>query len=294
MTSATVRSTEPPAARFAFSNRAEPLRLRDSEPHVHGYAWRHPVPLTAVVLLHGVMSHSGWFAEAADLLVDRGISVYALDRRGSGSSPYEAGHVDGYREWFDECKDIVRLAREETNCAVHAVGQCFEANIAIGAVLTRDAELASIVMLTPGLYVRPDYTLRQKARAAAHAFRRTRRVRLNLPLRGELFSGDPEIAEWIDADSLGAHAVTARTVLEIGRLLRYSRRNVGRLPIPMLVLEGAQDRLADNERNRAALERALGDRCRWVTFEGEHFLLAEPCRDAVLDELIDWVIGPPR
>ncbi|SRR6266508_2146735 len=285
----TLPISESVASRFSLGERAEPFRLRSEPPHVHGYAWRHPIPSATILFLHGVMSHSHWFAESADLLLDRGISVYALDRRGSGSSPYEPGHIDDYRDWLDEVRDVVQLARTETGVPVHAVGQCFGANIAIGAVLTRDVELASIVMLTPGLYVRPDYDVRAKLRAASHAFRKSRQVRIPLPLSGELFSGDAEVAAWIDGDLLGAHSTTARTVLEIGLLLRYARRNVGRLQIPMLVLEGSRDRLADNEKNRAALRRALGDRCSWTTFDAEHFLLAEPCRDAVLDALAVWV-----
>src|SRR6266542_3465464 len=94
----TLPISESVASRFSLGERAEPFRLRSEPPHVHGYAWRHPIPSATILFLHGVMSHSHWFAESADLLLDRGISVYALDRRGSGSSPYEPGHICDYRD----------------------------------------------------------------------------------------------------------------------------------------------------------------------------------------------------
>jgi hypothetical protein len=54
-------------------------------------------------------------------------------------------------------------------------------------------------------------------------------------------------------------------------------------------MEAGNDRLSDNLRNRGLLARALGDRCTWTTFDAEHFLLAEPCRDQVIEALVNWV-----
>ncbi len=103
----------PIEGRFQFSERAEPLMLGDREPVVHGYAWRHPNPVASLVVLHGLQSHAQWFAEAADGLVDRGLSVYALERQGSGSSPGRSGDIDSYRTWFDEAGRLVDFARKE-------------------------------------------------------------------------------------------------------------------------------------------------------------------------------------
>src|SRR3712207_267872 len=90
------------ADRFRFTPRAEPVRLRETAPHVHAYAWRRPSPAASLILLHGLQSHAQWFAEAAELLLDRGLAVYALDRRGSGSAAGERGDVGCYSDWFAE------------------------------------------------------------------------------------------------------------------------------------------------------------------------------------------------
>src|SRR5215210_4946668 len=70
----------PCRSRFQFSERAEPLVLDELDPAVCGYAWRHPSPVAALVMLHGLQSHAQWFAEAGDGLFERGLSVYALER----------------------------------------------------------------------------------------------------------------------------------------------------------------------------------------------------------------------
>jgi alpha-beta hydrolase superfamily lysophospholipase len=273
------------ASRFSFTERPEPFRLRAEPPHVHGYTWRRSEPTASLVLIHGFQSHAQWFAEAGELLYDRGFSVYALDRRGSGSSPEERGHVDRYQDWLEEVGEVVARAREEAPVApVHLIGHCFGANLAMGAVLTQPIEVASIVMLTPGLYVEPDYTLRKKAQIAFRVLTRSHAL-FRAPQEAAMFSRDPDLIAWIRSDTLGAQRVTGPCLLQTGRLLRFVRRRARQVSVPVLVLEAEHDRISDNERNRAALV----DGCRWVTFDAEHFLLAEPCRDDVIAAIADWV-----
>jgi alpha-beta hydrolase superfamily lysophospholipase len=276
------------ASRLQFSERAELLRLGDDEPGVRAYAWRTGVPRAAVVLIHGMQSHAQWFADAAEVLVDRGLTVYALDRRGSGSSPAVRGDVQRYTDWYDEVATLVSQARlEYPTCPVHLVGHCFGANIALGSALRRRLDVASIVMLTPGLYVRPDYTAWEKLRIALAALMAPQ-ARFRVPQDDDLFSRDPDVLAWIRADTLGARTVTARCLFQTRNMLKDLRRGLGELPVPVLVLEATRDRLSHNQRNRVLLDRVLGERCRWESFDAEHFLLAEPCCEQVIDAIVRW------
>jgi alpha-beta hydrolase superfamily lysophospholipase len=280
------------ASRLSFSERAEPLRLRDAEPRVYGYGWRHPAPIATLILVHGLQSHSQWFAECAEMLLAHGFTVYAVDRRGSGSSPGTRGDVERYTDWFDEVADAVRLAgTEHPGVPAHLIGHCFGANLALGCALSRRSEVRSLVMLTPGLHIRPDYSHGEKLRILACSLRRPH-TRFPVPQEDDLFTRDPDVLAWIRADSLGARTLTARSLLQIRRMTGWLRKNVGSLNVPLLVLEAARDRISDNSRNRALLTRALGSRCRFVTFDAEHFLLTEPCREEVVDALARWVLSP--
>src|SRR5437588_360904 len=156
--------------RFRFSEQARPMVLDDREPAVHGYAWRHPSPVASLVVVHGLQSHAQWFAEAADRLVDRGLSVYAVERRGSGSSPGRSGDIDRYQTWFEEVERVVDLARAEHHTTpVHLLGHCFGANVALGTALRRPGDVASLIMLAPGLHITPDYAPAEKLRIALAA-----------------------------------------------------------------------------------------------------------------------------
>ena len=283
----------PCQSRFQFSDRAEPLTLDDRDPAVHGYAWRHPAPVAALVVLHGLQSHAQWFAEAADGLVDRGLSVYALERRGSGSSPGRSGDIDRYRTWFEEAERLVDFARrEQPEVPVHLLGHCFGANVALGASLERPDDVASLIMLAPGLHITPDYSPVEKARIATAGLVAAQR-RFPVPQEDDLFTRDPDVLAWIEGDSLGSKTLSARALLQSGRMVAGLRRRLGELAVPLLVLEAARDRIADNDANAALLDRCLGGAWQRVSFDAEHFLLAEPCRDEVLDEIVAWVSGEP-
>ena len=278
-----------PESRFRFSATARPFVLDDREPAVHGYAWRHPAPIASVVLLHGLQSHAQWFAEAADGLVERGLSVYALERRGSGSSPGRSGDIDRYRTWFVEGDRVVDLARgEHPEVPVHLVGHCFGANVALGVALERPDDVASLVMLTPGLHIRPGYTAAEKVRIAAAGLIAPDR-RFRVPQEDGLFTRDPGVLAWIEADPLGARTVSARCLLQSRRMVSFLRRHLADLRVPLFVVEAAGDRIADNDANAALLDRRLGDAWRRASFDAEHFVLAEPCRDEVLDAIVAWV-----
>jgi alpha-beta hydrolase superfamily lysophospholipase len=254
-----------------------------------GYLWRPEKPPSAsAILVHGLQSHAGWFFDAGERLTARGLAVYAPDRRGSGRSAAPRGDITSFRQWFSDLAEVVRLAsREYPDTPVHLIGHCFGANIALGTALSGTAPIASIVMLTPGLYVLPTYSLWDKlsiALSSTLAPATTFRV----PQDDDLFTRDPAVLAWIRGDRLGARRVTARALVQIDRMLADLRSHLASLSAPTLVLEAAHDRLSDNVRNRSLLNAVLGERCAWATFDAEHFLLAEPCAGQVLDTIVRW------
>ena len=127
-----MQQTLPVAERFTLSQSAEAWQLRADAPHACGYSWRLPAASSRVILLHGLQSHSQWFAETGPLLKERGLDTYALDRRGSGSSPGLRGDIGDYRDWFAEVDGLVQTLRsDDPQKPIHLIGHCFGANIAL-------------------------------------------------------------------------------------------------------------------------------------------------------------------
>jgi alpha-beta hydrolase superfamily lysophospholipase len=267
----------------------EGFRVDGSAGTVCGYAWVPVSPQAAVILLHGLQSHARWFAPIAGQLGEWGVAVYAPDRRGSGSSPGVCGDVRRFSDWFEDVGAVVDLVTERhPRTPLHLVGHCFGANIGLGYALDHPERLRSLVMLTPGLHVLPDYTAAEKVRIALCAVAAPGR-RFRVPQSDVMFSRDPAVLEWIHADTLGSRTLTARCLAQTARMVGRLRRHVGDLRVPLLVVEAAGDRIADNARNRALLDRSLRGRWDRITFDAEHLLVAEPCRDQLVESLTSWV-----
>ena len=221
--------------------------------------------------------------------MDADLAVYALDRRGSGSSRGVRGDVSRYGNWLDEVAAVVAQARADYPDRPGASG---------GTLLRRERRAGERAAAGARRSVHRDADAGAVRPAGLHGlgedahrsdrlcWRPTRAFRV--PQDDDLFTRDPAVLAWIQQDALGARTVTARCLWQVNAMLRALRSNVGQVRLPVLVCEAAHDRLSDNTRNRALLTRALGDRCRWQTFDAEHFLLAEPCRAQVIDTLVRW------
>ncbi len=254
-----------------------------------GFLWRPARPPSAIaILIHGLQSHAGWFLDAGERLAAQGLAAYAPDRRGSGRSASARGDIANFRQWFSDLAEIVRFASSDyPETPVHLIGHCFGADVALGAVLSGTTSAASIVMLTPGLYILPTYSRWDMLRIGLSALLAPA-TKFRVPQDDDLFSRDPDVLAWIAGDDLGARSVTARALIQINRMLDDLRSRLACLSIPTLVLEASRDRVSDNARNRTLLTSVLGDRCSWTTFDAEHFLLAEPCAAQVLDTIVRW------
>src|SRR3954453_19715471 len=81
---------------------------------LHYRAWLpESQPASAALLFsHGIASHGAWFAETPAFLAERGMAVYAPDRRGSGLSGGRRGHIDSYEQALSDLDCVVTLTQE--------------------------------------------------------------------------------------------------------------------------------------------------------------------------------------
>ena len=68
-------------------------------------------PRAVIVICHGVNSHGGQYAWAAEQFVARGFAVYALDLRGRGKSEGERFYVENVAEYVSDVAGAVKIAK---------------------------------------------------------------------------------------------------------------------------------------------------------------------------------------
>jgi acylglycerol lipase len=181
-------------------------------------------PWAAVIFLHGIASHGGWFAETAADLAIAGVAVYAPDRRGSGRSGGPRGHLDRYERALDDVDGMVRLvSAEHPGTPVFLAASSWAAKLGVVYASRRPAPLSGLLLLGPGLL--PTVNLsrtRQLVVVVGHLVAPT--ARLGIPLTPELYTTNPRYLDAIRADRLRLLKATTRFFWETARLDRGRRR----------------------------------------------------------------------
>ena len=104
-------------------------------------------------------------------------------------------------------------------------------------------------------------------------------------------SRDPEalVAKYSDP-LVYTGSLRVRTGYEILRITSYLQQNMNRLRVPFLVLHGTDDTVTDPKASQKLYDEAASTDKTIKLFEGLlHDLLFEPEREAIMDDIIQWL-----
>ena len=234
-----------PAERLGGADAVSFAVRADDGVELHVSRWSGARPWAAVIFLHGIASHGGWFGETATDLREQGVAVYAPDRRGSGRSGGRRGHLDRYARALDDVAQVVRLAgSEHPGAPVFLAGSSWAAKLAVVYAAAPPMPLSGLLLLGPGLLPRIGLSpARQLAVGVGHLVTPT--ARLAIPLTPELYTATPRYLRFIRADPLRLLTATTRFFWETARLDRRRDDASAGLRLPLLVLQGDDDPMMD-------------------------------------------------
>ena len=243
-----------------------------------------------VVFLHGIASHAGWFGETAGDLAERGVAVFAPDRRGSGRSEGPRGHLDRYERALDDVDEVIRkVASEHPDIPVFLAASSWAAKLAIVYVTEPRTQPTGLMLLGPGLF--PTVNLSPVGRLAVvggHAVAPT--AHLAIPLTPEHYTSNPHYLDAIRKDRLRLMSATLRFYWETARLDRRRSRASAAIRLPLLVLQGEDDRMMDVPGTLAWFGGLQADDTTYVSYPGAgHTLDFEADRSAYLGDMLSWM-----
>ncbi|MBC8072104.1 MAG: alpha/beta fold hydrolase [Deltaproteobacteria bacterium] len=226
-----------------------------------------------VVLLNGIMSHSGWFAPLAPSLVAAGMHVVGADRRGSGPNPSGRGDAVSAAALIDDCKAIIAAEHDPARMLV-LVGWCWGAILAVHVAASMPASgpgaLDRLVLVTPGMLPSEEVRTRAAAHAKAAVGRPDDEPCVPTPIREELFTEGPALEGFIRRDPDRLLAITPRFAALSGKLSALALARLPRLTVPTLLVLAEHDGATDNLATTAAFERLAPERRHLVTLPTRH------------------------
>jgi acylglycerol lipase len=262
--------------------------------YLHWRSGKSP-PSAAVVFLHGIASHAGWFSETATDLNRHGVEVYGLDRRGSGRSGGPRGHLDRYERALDDVEQLVRLvAAEHPQVPVFLAASSWAAKLGVVYAAERGAPLSGMLLLGPGLFPTVNLPLWHGVVVVAGHLVRPR-ARLPIPLTPELYTANPPYRDFIRADPLRLLEATTRFYWETARLDRRRGDETARLNLPVLLLQGEDDQMVDVPATRRWFDGLRGEHSTYRAYPGAgHTLDFEPDRSRYLADMLAWLSAMVR
>lgn len=268
------------------------LPLRDGY-EAHARLWRPKSPRGAVLYLHGIQSHGGWYEESGRRLAAAGLTVLMPDRRGSGRNLAQRGHATSEKLCVQDGLDMLDALRAQTGAAsAHLVGVSWGGKLA--AVLARETpnRVASLSLVAPGIYPIVDLKRVEKIHVAISLINHRDRM-FDIPLNDpRLFTSNPERITYFERDEWKLTQVTASFLLASRRLDRLARRlgdSSWRGPVHLLL--AGHDPIIDNAHTREWL-RHLPSPDRQITEYPDAYHTLEFERDPgkFFDDLLAWVV----
>jgi alpha-beta hydrolase superfamily lysophospholipase len=242
----------------------------------------------AVIYVHGIQSHGGWFEWSASLIAQTGLPVILPDRRGSGLNQTARGDAPSAERWLADLDEVAAWTAGALGVSVFdLVGVSWGGKLAVAWALRHPKRVGRVLVIAPGLFPAVDVGLWTRVRIGLALVTDSRR-RFAIPLDDPaLFTDNPFGRAFIADDPLKLTRATARFFWYSNRLDgRLSRAAAGALPAETTLVLAGRDRIIRNEPTERWIRRLTRGRARSITFPGAAHTLEfsadpDPLRDLV-------------
>ncbi|KAK7251754.1 hypothetical protein RIF29_35225 [Crotalaria pallida] len=246
-----------------------------------------------VLLMHGLNEHSGRYGEFAKQLNANGYKVYGMDWVGHGGSDGLHGYVHSLDDAVSDMKAFLeKILTENPGLPCFCFGHSTGAAITLKALLDPkiEARVAGVVLTSPAVGVEPSHPILLVVAPIASALVPTYQCN-SAYKKGLPVSRDPEavIAKYSDP-LVCTGPLRVRTGYEILRITTYLQQNLSKVKVPFFVLHGTADSVTDPAASQRLYEEAASSDKSIKLYEGFlHDLLFEPEKDAIMQEIIQWL-----
>lgn len=253
--------------------------------------WQPQRPRGAVLYLHGIQSHAGWYEDSARRLCEEGFAVLQPDRRGSGRNERDRGHAGSHDQLIgDALAARDELLARSGAAHSHLVGVSWGGKLVVAAYVQDARATASLTLVTPGLFPIISVGAGEKFRIGVAMVADPTR-RFDIPLNdGELFTTYPPRKAFIDTDPLTLRQATAGFYLASRRMDRVCARLRECAPVPIHLMLAEDERIIDNARTARFLRELGWPFTRITTYRAaRHSLEFERDPRPYLDDLANFL-----
>ena len=251
------------------------------------------VPSGVVVIVHGINSHSGYFENFARLLTERRYEVLAFDLSGHGRSDGQRLFVKNYKDMISDIDEFVGIANaDKPSIPVFLFGHCMGSVLCGIYALLHPNKLKGIISESIPLNLDSSKLFSLMINFLARIVPEMGLIRLP----EQHTSRDLETVALIRGDTLlGSRKQPVKTIEQLLSAIKFLKRNLYRMRLPLLILHGTADRIADPS-GSFYYYRKSGSRLKEIKlYEGYyHNLVNERYNSMIMTDIFSWLCRNTR
>lgn len=247
-------------------------------------------PRGVVAVIHGAAEHIGRYDAFAGALNRRGFAVTGFDMRGHGRSDGRRLFVRSFDRLVDDAARLLaRITEIYPGRPLFLFGHSTGGTVATLLALTHPVQLESLILSGPLLKVGENFSP-LTIRLAKLLGRFAPRLPLDR-IDASHVSRDEDVVQDYEADPLVYHGrIPAGTGAAGIRAIQQIEQEESSLRLPILILHGTADKLADVDGSRRLYRRAASTDKTLKLYEGfYHEVLKDLGKEKVLADLLIWL-----
>jgi alpha-beta hydrolase superfamily lysophospholipase len=247
-------------------------------------------PRALMILLHGLGSHAGDFAEIGEFLAERGIVAFIPDQRGFGHYPGLKGHLMSFDEYIEDIQNLVMQVKDRyLNKITFLFGSSMGAINVIRYVIRYPRTVDGLLLQNPMVGYRTDIGIGVLTSVRILSILNVKRYYVLSPEYSKT-SRNPDTIKRHEKDPLRFERVTARFRAEIVSASKDAYHSASRILLPVLIQQSGEDNSVSPEKNKEFFDNLGSADKTWKLYDGlYHEIHEEPEREQVLADLYGWL-----
>lgn len=237
--------------------------------------------------MHGYGEHRGRYAHVVSRLAREGFECHLFDLRGHGQSGGAIAHVDRFHRYLDDLQLVVRHVGHSK--PLFLVSHSLGGLIALSYARRADAGIDGLAVSDP--YLHPAFRIPLGRRILATVLSGILpEVSFDSRLDATWLSHDEAVVRAYVDDPLVHKTTTPRWFMEVSRAQRELAAGASEIKLPLLMLIGEGDRIADHRAALEVFERAGSADKTLRRYPGLfHEIFNELEREPVIGDLVAWL-----
>ncbi len=240
-------------------------------------------PKAILLIVHGLVEHSGRYMNVVNYFVPRGYAVYSFDHIGHGKSGGKRAYIEQFKDFTDTIKvyfDLIRGWNPDTPVIIfgHSMGGLISTNY----LLDYQSELSAAVISGPPL-VLPNAISVLSGEILSKLMPWIGLLRIN---PDDISREKSVVQAYIDDPLVNNDRISARLLNEIVKGMKRVSSEVSQITLPLMIVHGGADKLAAPAGSQMLFDKASSQKKAIKIYDGlYHEVLNEPEREQVLEDI---------